>query len=385
MDPNYQPARLSQMATVHGIECCAGDVFPFYRVVSGDGSVVHEGLVSGGSSGGSGYTNYGGGYGSGVLVLPAGRYSITVWLTTYNSGVAGAPRGECSTQVLTPAARRRRAQRRLPTQLGVHFPAGAIAVARAVGPDMARRATARYALVLLVTMAMAGCAFAPGATDPAAAHQRAQEVLSAWAAAVTAAGEHAAVTPVGELTGQIGDWEEAVGDNNKRALMAGMVASDSPLSEEAPPDGEVTWRDGMTTKVPLLSAQDAIVAIESTAEAPCSDCSMLLVTAAELTSGPIQTSRGPATAPIWEFTVQGTASGSRASRSPILSSSLPTKSARSWGWRLTRPAGRSAAPSSPSHSSARPIPGTSHAARTTRRRPSSPISRSWSSSRGIPT
>ena len=58
-------------------------------------------------------------------------------------------------------------------------------------------------------------------------------------AAATAAGEHPAVTPVGELTGQIGDWEEAVGDNNKRALMAGMVASVSPLSEEAPPDGEV--------------------------------------------------------------------------------------------------------------------------------------------------
>ena len=34
---------------------------------------------------------------------------------------------------------------------------------------------------------------------------------------------------------------------------------------------------------------------------------MLLVTDAELTSGPIQTSRGPATAPTWEFTVQGTA------------------------------------------------------------------------------
>jgi len=155
-------------------------------------------------------------------------------------------------------------------------------------------------------MALAGCAFAPGATDPAAAHQRAQAVLSAWADAVAAAGD-ASVTPVGELTGQIGDWEEAVGDNNKRALMAGMVASASPLSDEAPPDGEVTWQDGTTTKVPLLSAQQAIVAIENTTEAPCPDCTMLLVTDARLTSGPIQTSRGPATAPIWEFTVQGTA------------------------------------------------------------------------------
>jgi hypothetical protein len=132
-------------------------------------------------------------------------------------------------------------------------------------------------------------------------------VLSAWAEAVASAGERASVTPVGELTGQIGDWEEAVGDNNKRALMAGMVASVSPLSEEAPPDGEVAWLDGTTTKVPLSSAQEAIVAIESNTSAPCSDCAMLLVTAARLASGPIQTSRGPATAPIWEFTLQGTA------------------------------------------------------------------------------
>ena len=34
---------------------------------------------------------------------------------------------------------------------------------------------------------------------------------------------------------------------------------------------------------------------------------MLLVTDARLISGPIETSRGPATGPIWEFTVQGTA------------------------------------------------------------------------------
>jgi hypothetical protein len=124
---------------------------------------------------------------------------------------------------------------------------------------------------------------------------------------MAAAGANATVTPVGELTGQIGDWEEAVGDNNKRALMAGMVASDRPLSEEAPPDDEVTWQDGTTTMVPVLSAQETLAAIGRTAAAPCSDCTMLLVTDAHLTSGPIQTTRGPATAPIWEFTVQGTA------------------------------------------------------------------------------
>lgn len=147
----------------------------------------------------------------------------------------------------------------------------------------------------------------PGATDPAPARQRAQVVLSRWADAVAKAGSSATVTPVGELTGQIVNWEEAVGDNNKRALMAGMVFSATPLGDQAPPDGKVAWQDGTTSTVPLLAAQQAIVSIENTTAAPCHDCSPLLATTARLTSGPIQTTRGPATVPIWEFTLQGTA------------------------------------------------------------------------------
>jgi hypothetical protein len=96
---DYQPARLWQMATVHGVDCCAGDVAAFYRVKSGDGTVVYEGAVPGGSSGRQGSTTYGGGYGSGPLILPAGGYSITAWLATNNGGVMGTPRDECSTQV----------------------------------------------------------------------------------------------------------------------------------------------------------------------------------------------------------------------------------------------------------------------------------------------
>jgi hypothetical protein len=99
LDSTYQPARLWPMAVVHGVACCGGDVFPFYRVKSGDGTVVHEGLVSSSVSGDGDSTTYGGGYGSGVLVLPADRYSITVWLATNAAGVPGSPRDECSMQV----------------------------------------------------------------------------------------------------------------------------------------------------------------------------------------------------------------------------------------------------------------------------------------------
>ena len=96
---DYQPARLWQMTTVHGLDCCANDTLAFYRVESGDGTLVYEGSVPGGESGGSGFTAFGGSYGSGPLVLPAGEYSITAWLARYDGGVTGRPRYECSTQV----------------------------------------------------------------------------------------------------------------------------------------------------------------------------------------------------------------------------------------------------------------------------------------------
>lgn len=99
VDPSYRPAQLWRMATVFGLDCCATSVLAFERVESNDGTVVYEGIVSGSASGGSGYTTFGGGYGSRPLVLPAGTYSITAWLATYDRGVMGTPSEGCSTQV----------------------------------------------------------------------------------------------------------------------------------------------------------------------------------------------------------------------------------------------------------------------------------------------
>jgi hypothetical protein len=99
VDARYQPARLWQMATAHGVDCCASDLAAFYRVTSTNGTTMYEGQVKGGMSGGQGSTTFGGGYMSGPLLLPAGDYSVTTWLATYDQGVAGAPRGTCSTEV----------------------------------------------------------------------------------------------------------------------------------------------------------------------------------------------------------------------------------------------------------------------------------------------
>ncbi len=162
-----------------------------------------------------------------------------------------------------------------------------------------------FAIVAAITVATAVAGCLGNAADAAKLHRQAEAALARWADAVAAAGGPSPVTLVGDLTGQVGDWEAAVG-NNKQTLYAGLVQAAVALPADLPPDGEVRWQDGTTATVRLISAQQAVAAIQTTATAPCGECTAMQITAARLTTGPIETSRGPATAPVWAFTVQGT-------------------------------------------------------------------------------
>jgi hypothetical protein len=137
-------------------------------------------------------------------------------------------------------------------------------------------------------------------------HQQAKEALARWSAAVQASGSRHGFVPIEELTGQIGDWEPEVGDNNKRALMAGMVVEAAPLAGQGAGEAKVSWGDGTTRSMPTISAEQAFQAMKATGAADCPDCVPLKVTSARLSTATIQTSRGPATAPAWEFTLEGT-------------------------------------------------------------------------------
>ena len=145
----------------------------------------------------------------------------------------------------------------------------------------------------------------PSAEDTARLRKQAAAALARWADAVAAAGGQTRVIPIGELTGQIGDWEPDAGDN-KSALMAGLVATLASLPDEVPPDEKVTWQDGTVATVPVLSAEQAHAAIWQGPHETCAECDSLWITDARLTTGQIQTTRGLATGPLWEFTLQGT-------------------------------------------------------------------------------
>lgn len=164
--------------------------------------------------------------------------------------------------------------------------------------------------IVALIAGLSGCGsigFGPAADDTARLHAQAEADLIRWDAAVAAAGGPSAFVPIGDRTLQVGDWEEAVGDNNKQAMLAGLVHSTIQLSGNAPPDGQIDWPDGSVSTVGLISAQQALRAITTDAGgSACASCEPLQIVKAELTSAPISTSRGIAQAPTWLFSLQGT-------------------------------------------------------------------------------
>jgi hypothetical protein len=138
-------------------------------------------------------------------------------------------------------------------------------------------------------------------------HQQAHDALERWADAVRKSGG-ASITFVGELTGQIGSWEVAIGDNNKAALMAGRIEAPHGVPTSKPSPDKVRWLDGSSVDVSVMSAADtlaALIAAAADAGGKCEECRTLEVTDAQQATGLIDTSRGPANAPIWVYSIAG--------------------------------------------------------------------------------
>jgi hypothetical protein len=163
--------------------------------------------------------------------------------------------------------------------------------------------------MVLIVAAVSGCGrigeLAGQADETARLHKQADAALARWAAAVEAGGGQQDFAPTEGMTGQVGDWEADVGDNNKPALMAGLVEAAIQLPDDVPPKAEIRWDDGTTKTVPTISAAQALRDLLDEPESPCSECHPLQVIGARLSTARVQTSRGPATAPAWEFSLNG--------------------------------------------------------------------------------
>lgn len=86
------------------------------------------------------------------------------------------------------------------------------------------------------------------------------------------------------------------------ALHSGWYTLAAPLPP-APATGTVDFADGKERVLPLQSARTAYDTIANVAP-DCKGCISLTVTRVGLTSAQVPTSRGPATVPVWAFTVR---------------------------------------------------------------------------------
>ena len=93
-------------------------------------------------------------------------------------------------------------------------------------------------------------------------------------------------------------------DAAKLAFINGdLVFTGSPPT--GAPAGVVTWPDGSTLKVPVLSEARAFSGLTGSRQCPGCATTPLAVTAARPTTLDVRTSRGTASVPAWAFTLKG--------------------------------------------------------------------------------
>jgi hypothetical protein len=176
--------------------------------------------------------------------------------------------------------------------------------------EMARLRGFGLLAVVGLVVGVSGCTSAAPASSAQVAvlHRQAQEALVRWDAAVAASGGGSGFVLVGESTLMVGDdWGPNIdGSNAKMAWGAGLFVAANPLPSEAPPDGTIQWQDGTTHAVPVISAQQALTDLKAAGVSPCPDCTPLQITGARPTTATFRSSRGPAQAPAWEFSLKDT-------------------------------------------------------------------------------
>jgi hypothetical protein len=150
-----------------------------------------------------------------------------------------------------------------------------------------------------------------GSPSPLQAHLRAQAVtaLERWEAVATAADRVTVIAYGGpalpEWSGSVGEWEPALRENAELAATSGKVFAATALPISSPPPGVVVWPDGSRREVGVVSAADALRDVRAGKVDECAKCVPLRITGARLGTARLDTVRGEATAPAWEFTVEG--------------------------------------------------------------------------------
>ncbi|MFB7664603.1 hypothetical protein ACFC1R_11755 [Kitasatospora sp. NPDC056138] len=170
---------------------------------------------------------------------------------------------------------------------------------------MSRRSI-RTVLLLAALVLPAGCGATAPVPAPAAlgpARLRAAEVARAWPGSALERAWRDGYYPLAVPPEWLPEDAFHSGDD-KFAYWSGRLELRTPLPASGP-DAEVVWRDGARLTLPLLPAGRVLAGLTE-GRPPCQDhCTPLSVTAVRAGTRQVDTSRGPATIPVWEFGVAG--------------------------------------------------------------------------------
>jgi hypothetical protein len=156
-------------------------------------------------------------------------------------------------------------------------------------------------LVSVFVLLLAGCGSGAGAPDgDDRLLKQARAALDRYDEALRAAGGGPRFVPVGDLTGVVGELEQA-NEDYKQSLAAGCFDVVGSLPGPPASTAEVVWASGERLSLPLMPAQEVLP------ERVAADCVSMKVTSARLSTVRLPTTRGEATVPAWEFTIANTA------------------------------------------------------------------------------
>ncbi|RZU53118.1 hypothetical protein EV385_5003 [Krasilnikovia cinnamomea] len=168
----------------------------------------------------------------------------------------------------------------------------------------------RWALALTAVMSLSACGAggAVGDRPPTLPELRdqARTVLARYDKAVGEVQAARRFVPVGEPTEWTGELEPA-NESIKPALTAGHLVPAGPLPVTSRRTGTITWTDGVSRSVAVIPAEEALAAHRHKGDAGCGGCPPVTVTDARPVTMQVDTTRGAATVPAWEYTLKDTA------------------------------------------------------------------------------
>ncbi|MCM2430106.1 hypothetical protein [Streptomyces sp. RKAG337] len=146
-----------------------------------------------------------------------------------------------------------------------------------------------------------------GRPDNGAGARRAAEVVKAWTGSAAERAWRKGYRPLDQAEWLPPDAFRSEGD--KVAFISGHLdlVTQLPASGSGGPEATVTWQDGSTVRRPLLTSRhifDGLARNKSGCDG--TDCNRRLrVTGVKAATRTLATSRGPASIPVWEFTIEG--------------------------------------------------------------------------------